>query len=694
MELLAPLNFEADPYDEEFHSESGKGEAKTYARSIAAKLTAGGHHEKFMSMSPEKRSGVMKSSGAYEKAPEKLADRFANRPKEHFHDFMSSAVSHELSKGSAKSGGPEYDAMYFAADWTPTPAQIKAGNYAKGHRKFQGLDVTIENPAGSTRTGTDHDGKPWAVTMCNDYGYIRRSIGADGEQLDCYIGPNENATLAYVVHQNHPGSGTYDEDKTMLGFMTEADAKAAYLCHYNNPEFFGGITPVPMDQFKRMCDARANGPVKWKHKIRMDEIAFEAIVVAAFGTDDGHWVTIGGKHVRIGGESSAVKQEGSENKTSLHDAFVSKQKASGDGNHQTIEALGKKNILPMDKKLNDGSFHPVTELNSGSPEHQKWMNHHIQELHKSGHLQKAWDRQGNTHFGKTGAKLPAHLTQSDSSEFSSLLYLNFESDQPSDGHFVTVNGGTPESHVVFIGKNSGFVPKSLQAGHGESKRFSGSAIENRLVDHHEEHGGGVTAHDEATLHSHTSGHPFMFHKTLPAEVREYQAGRPHLRKLFKVTDNAGEAGGADTLHAMGNQKYFDEAERYAGGKLSKAKQFAETSPDPEIQFLNAIHNNLPAKSERSKTIPIKAGELRVGSQFKIHGHKFIVAEDDGGHRVLKAGVDYPETPVDALSTIPIDEGSFRGKRQVKEAIPFSAAMLIPADLWATEASFSAMLELM
>ena len=43
---------------------------------------------------------------------------------------------------------------------TPTPAQKEAGNYKKAHIKVQGLDIAIENPTGTERTGVDPNGKP------------------------------------------------------------------------------------------------------------------------------------------------------------------------------------------------------------------------------------------------------------------------------------------------------------------------------------------------------------------------------------------------------------------------------------------------------------------------------------------------------------------------------------------------------
>ena len=47
----------------------------------------------------------------------------------------------------------------------PSEAQKEAGNYKKGHVKIDGYDVTIENPKGSVRRGTDASGKQWEQEM-------------------------------------------------------------------------------------------------------------------------------------------------------------------------------------------------------------------------------------------------------------------------------------------------------------------------------------------------------------------------------------------------------------------------------------------------------------------------------------------------------------------------------------------------
>ena len=62
-----------------------------------------------------------------------------------------------------------------------TEAQKKAGNYKMGHVKVGAFDVTIENPKGSERSGTDANGKKWSVKMNNTYGYIRGTEGVSEE---------------------------------------------------------------------------------------------------------------------------------------------------------------------------------------------------------------------------------------------------------------------------------------------------------------------------------------------------------------------------------------------------------------------------------------------------------------------------------------------------------------------------------
>ncbi len=131
----------------------------------------------------------------------------------------------------------------------PTEAQIEAGNYKKKHVDWNGLSISIENEKGSTRSGGE--GKDaWSCKMYHDYGYIKRTEGVDGDHVDVYLGPNKSAENVYIVHQANPETGEYDEDKCMLGFDSEDDAKKAYLKQYDSTKFFGAMSSIPFALFK------------------------------------------------------------------------------------------------------------------------------------------------------------------------------------------------------------------------------------------------------------------------------------------------------------------------------------------------------------------------------------------------------------------------------------------------------------
>ena len=46
-------------------------------------------------------------------------------------------------------------------DTNPTEAQKEAGNYRHGHVVVDGLNISIENPKDSVRSGIDSDGERW-----------------------------------------------------------------------------------------------------------------------------------------------------------------------------------------------------------------------------------------------------------------------------------------------------------------------------------------------------------------------------------------------------------------------------------------------------------------------------------------------------------------------------------------------------
>ncbi len=112
----------------------------------------------------------------------------------------------------------------------PTPAQKEAGNYRKGHMRIGGLDISIENPAGSRRR------EEWEPLQ-HHYGYIRGTVGKDKDHVDTFLGPEANADdvadlPVFVVNQVDPKTGKFDEHKVMIGFPTETDAREGYAANY------------------------------------------------------------------------------------------------------------------------------------------------------------------------------------------------------------------------------------------------------------------------------------------------------------------------------------------------------------------------------------------------------------------------------------------------------------------------------
>lgn len=149
---------------------------------------------------------------------------------------QGNSVSKDTEKSRISSGLGEKIAQAEAeTNQNPTEAQKEAGNYKKGHVRIGQFDITVENPKGSVRRGTDQNGNSWETTMHNTYGYIRGTEGVDGDHIDVFL-TNDidgwNGRRVYIVDQYNE-DGTFDEHKVMLGFNDEDDARNAYLSNYS-----------------------------------------------------------------------------------------------------------------------------------------------------------------------------------------------------------------------------------------------------------------------------------------------------------------------------------------------------------------------------------------------------------------------------------------------------------------------------
>lgn len=134
----------------------------------------------------------------------------------------------------------------------PTEAQVKAGNYQKGHVNIQGLDISVENPAGSVRSGKDPDGKPWSTAIHHHYGYIKGTVGKDKDHIDTFIGDKPEGDRVFVVDQIDPKTGKFDEHKVMIGFDSQDEATLGYLRNYDDSgqTRIGAVTEMTMEDFK------------------------------------------------------------------------------------------------------------------------------------------------------------------------------------------------------------------------------------------------------------------------------------------------------------------------------------------------------------------------------------------------------------------------------------------------------------
>jgi hypothetical protein len=186
---------------------------------------------------------------------------------------------------------------------------------------FQGLPISIENKKGSTREWYDPNAAKHGKTkMYYDYGYIRHTLGTDKDHYDVYVGPNKNSNIVYIVHQmKAPSFSKFDEDKAMVGFNSETEAKEAYLKQYDDPKFFGSMTAMPVEEFKKKVFNTINNPHMIKSTIHIavsdkinrspDEEAFSQWVHSyPIHEHEMHWQALLRHHQREQGKQEQVKQ--------------------------------------------------------------------------------------------------------------------------------------------------------------------------------------------------------------------------------------------------------------------------------------------------------------------------------------------------------------------------------------------------
>lgn len=126
------------------------------------------------------------------------------------------------------------------------------GESADMHVMFAGFSIVVENTAGSVRSWVAQDGTSGQTLMRYDYGYIEGTMGQDVDEVDVYLGPDETSRWVFAIDQlKAPDFTQFDEQKVMLGFSSAAAATAAYIGQYDDERFFGGMSQMPLENFRQ-----------------------------------------------------------------------------------------------------------------------------------------------------------------------------------------------------------------------------------------------------------------------------------------------------------------------------------------------------------------------------------------------------------------------------------------------------------
>ncbi|MCL7999973.1 cell wall hydrolase, partial [Brucella sp. 21LCYQ03] len=225
----------------------------TAAESVAPQVTGVDTETWYNSMSEADRAATLTKSGI-KRSPKAPYDKLS--PK------IQQALNKQRQVESEADQAPIDIAAAQAAthpdnDYAePTQAQKEAGNYAKGHVRLGGMDLSIENPAGSERKGVDSNGTAWSTTMEGHYGYIKGTVGRDKDHIDVFVKPGtadiSDTAPVFVVDQKNPDNGRFDEHKVMIGYASQQEAEAAYLASYSPGwKGMGDVTETNLGSFRK-----------------------------------------------------------------------------------------------------------------------------------------------------------------------------------------------------------------------------------------------------------------------------------------------------------------------------------------------------------------------------------------------------------------------------------------------------------
>lgn len=214
--------------DSSERSERGKGQTVTKPKPAS---TAGGNKTQSVGAAPQK--GPARPANATTLPPDKASP------------------IHKLSRSELNSAADQ-------ALRNPTERQKKLGNYPKGHVWLHGFNITIENAKGSKRGEKDRFGVKWEVKMPAAYGYIRGTMGNDGDQVDVYLGKHPESEQVFVIDQDkfdeRGEDKGFDEHKVFLGYKSAKKVLKDYLkSHFDGmgEDRIAAVSVLTLKQLKK-----------------------------------------------------------------------------------------------------------------------------------------------------------------------------------------------------------------------------------------------------------------------------------------------------------------------------------------------------------------------------------------------------------------------------------------------------------
>lgn len=179
---------------------------------------------------------------------------------------IGSTQKMKRADGGRVSLAEQIDAQAKVADTDPSDGQKIAGNYRKGHVNIHGLDISIENPRGSWREGGPPEER-WRSKLNHHYGDIKRTVGGDDDNVDCFIGHHLKSPHIFVIDQHHLKEGKqFDEHKCFIGFGSKLQAREAYHRAFSDgkgKDRIGHIETMTVDGFKDwLKNADTTQPIK------------------------------------------------------------------------------------------------------------------------------------------------------------------------------------------------------------------------------------------------------------------------------------------------------------------------------------------------------------------------------------------------------------------------------------------------